>query len=97
MGRLNWHGVGRRRSKSRLTMESADHSVLGVWVKPGSISNWNVLGAGMVSLSEPRNCQNNVPFSDSSSASDRPSFDDGHVFDEHRVALSYLRSGLLDF
>ncbi len=61
-GRLNWHGVGRRRSKSRFTMESAHHSVLGVWVKPGSISNWNVLGVGMVSLSEPRNCKNNVPF-----------------------------------
>lgn len=35
--------------------------------------------------------------SDSHSAGDLPSVDDGHKFDEHRVLYFYLRSGLLDF
>jgi len=38
-GRLNWHGVVPRRSKSRPTMVSANHSALGAWFKPGSPSN----------------------------------------------------------
>jgi Zn-dependent peptidase ImmA (M78 family) len=38
-GPLTWHEVAPRRSKSQPTMESANHSVLGVWFKRGSIGN----------------------------------------------------------